>query len=352
MKVNLKLDLDKRQKIIILLILLSFVILIWQLHGFFSAKQSTGFNISQSEPTKSQPVFAPSPMPAHAIQPIVNSAEADAVQQKYLSLVNEYQLVEMEKMIAQDEASIAQSRAQSAESMAKIAQLTGETPNFNNTNNSSSSHSGDYELIYTGEDNHQWTATLRKQGQFNDVTAGTILPDGTKIVSVDDNGVTMIQGDIKKLITFNGITIISEHNKAEQVEKKSEPKPVKSPEIIKPTIKKMTVLPSLPVPQNLEKPLNLVDITKLNKNAYTIQLIRGSNLTQIKNVISQNNLESHTQVIKMTHLGQTVYIAIYGNYPDSDTAMDALDDLPAQLQKLNPFVKKASDLQLEMGKKS
>jgi septal ring-binding cell division protein DamX len=354
MKVNLKLELDKRQKIILVLILLSLGILIWQIHGFFSDKQTVELNKNVSYPVKSKSISPPLPSQVNPVQPVLNTSETDAVQQKYLSLVNEYQLVEIEKMIAQDEASIAAARAQSAESMAKIAQISGETPNYKGGNgNAAVSNSGEYELIYTGEDNHQWTATLRKQGQFNDVTAGSVLPDGSKVVSVDDNGVTLMQGEVRKLVTFNGVTPLPHQNVTPQEEVRPKPTQVKLVE--KPTapmVSKAVLLPPLPVPQNLVNSSHSLDITKMDKKAYTIQMILGDNLSQIRSLINQYKLENQTQVIKVMRSGQTVYIAIYGNYPDIDTALDAMDELPAQIQKLKPFVKTAGDLQLEMEKKS
>lgn len=264
MKINFKGVLDKRQKIILVLILISLVVLIWQIRDFMG---DSNVSSTSSKPAHSPVVSNPPTQQSSSLSSAAsiissnqnksNSAD-EAVQQKYLALVNQYQLVEVEKMIAQDEASIAQSRAQAAEALAKASQISGQSQNLAwdavNNNHSGELNSSDYELIYTGQENSQWTATLKKQGQFNDVTAGTHLSDGTEILAVNDNGVTLEQNGVKKLLTFNGVTVIDQKTDQKQAEKLVKPK--------QKTIETASKKSALPVPANL-------GMTKSTKKVYT-----------------------------------------------------------------------------------
>lgn len=301
-------------------------------------------------------------------------------------MVNEYQVVEMERMIAQDEAAIAQSRAAQAESLSKMNQIMGNSNNSGMNFGGASLHttsvsdlSADYELIYTGEDNHQWTATLKKAGQFNDVTAGSVLSDGTKILSVDDNGVLIADPKgVRKLITFNGSEPVSATSTDELPSSKSAPSVEKQPEVettrqtskFEATITPKKISVELPKPVTLTKPLpqpnktvasqvitpkpadvikqdktsKPLDITKQDKNAYTVQLIRGDNFEDIQHLITENHLKNHAQIIKIKNL----YVGIYGLYPHAKEAQAALNQLPKELQEEGAFVKQIGDIQSQM----
>lgn len=230
-------NLDKRQKVILGFIVIALVLLAWQIY-----KLTGGESALSSAPTSATPSNVATPT-AGTPKPTVNYAGAAAAvrtnavetaamlsnsaattsdaadsvadpttkmandQEKYLELVNEYQMSEIQRMIAEDQASIAQSRFNAAQALEKISQLSGGSANLNDlSGNQDATASSDYELIYTGEDSGQWTATLKKNGQFNDVTAGSVLPDGSKVLTVDDNGVLVQEGSNKELVTFNGVT--------------------------------------------------------------------------------------------------------------------------------------------------
>jgi len=372
-------NLDKRSKIIIGFIVAALVILIWQLSLLFGSGGSRTSSLSKSAMNTSMKEMKEAANPTEVLskrneetaQTLAENVKdtsgmnVSANQQKYLQLVGEYQMLEIQKMIAQDQAQIAQSRVATAEALAKIGQSGGMNPG--DISVGSTDVSSDYELIYTGEDDGEWTATLKKNGQFNDVTTGSVLPDGAKILSVDNNGVVIQVNNLKKLVTFNGVTPFDEHVKPLQLapvktETKIEaPKPKE--ETTKPIedIQKEVVAKAVvPVPAKVEPAVvpkvvatNVtagMDISKADKNAYTIQVVADNSLDTINDFIKEHKLSDHAQAVKIMRNKKPWYIGVYGVYKTAAEAQNAIDDLPDAVQDEEPFVKRVSDVQLKMEK--
>jgi hypothetical protein len=334
-------------------------------------------------------------MPGSTTGSTIGSATAvSSSQQQYMQLVNEYQLAEIQRMIAEDNAAIAQSRYDAAQSMVKMAELTGDANpgamGLGASVDNQSANSTDYELIYTGEDNNQWTATIKKNGQFNDVTAGSVLPDGTKILSVDDNGVVIQQADnTKKLVTFNGVTPFVDNTNNSATPAPATPipatpvpaallppakpvvKPVANPVTTNPVIKpvanpatnKTTAVSSMP-PSTAVKPAAVTAvklkpaekntpiiilapnaIMSANKNAYTIQMIADNNFASVNDFITANQLQNKATVVKTVRRNKPWYIAVYGQYDTFAAANQAIQQLPRQLRTQGPFVRRIGDVQ-------
>jgi septal ring-binding cell division protein DamX len=410
-------NLDKRSKVIIGLIVVALIILIWQLSLLF------GGNVSLKPAPKIETMSIKKAIDPRDVIARHNQETASllatgventtgdnaaANQQKYLALVNEYQMLEIQRMIAQDQAAIAQSRAATAEALAKVAQAGGTASAADlGMNDASVNNTSDYELIYTGEDNGEWTATLKKNGQFNDVTTGSTLPDGAKILSVDDNGVLIQSGNQKRLVTFNGVmpvdsnaaiaapqqatTVVKPIISAE-VEKEA-PKPAaatleaKSLAAEKPlpskseaTTQKVeqppkAILPPMqPVPTKPVAPKTVApapvkaaappvlpkvvatnvsadfDITKADKNTYTIQVVADNSMETVAAFIKENHLSGKAQAIKTLRGQKPWYIGVYGSYPTASEAEAAIEHLPEAVQDEEPFVKRVSEVQAKMEK--
>jgi septal ring-binding cell division protein DamX len=407
-------NLDKRQKVILGLILLALMVLIWQIYKL-AGGNNTMPQAAPAVTTAATVVKTSSTMPAaasavrtNAIEtaamlsnaaataPGVNSASDSmaANQQKYLELVNEYQMSEIQRMIAEDQASIAQSRYNAAEALSKISELSGGTVNLNDLAGANNqTNPNDYELIYTGEDNGQWTATLKKNGQFNDVTAGSVLPDGAKVLTVDDNGVLLQVGTAKMLVTFNGVTPFNTDSNSSSITPPSPqpsqkglqllpnkniaapasavtahvPKVVAQNSAVKANLAPVTVAtPSAQSPDSvpLKQPNlaaakivasgNSAPITahtgfmEMNKNDYTIQIVADDQINSVNNFIATNGLQTNATTLKTMRNGKPWYIAVYGDYSSSATASDAIAKLPNHLHSEKPFVRRIGDVQTKV----
>lgn len=401
--------LDKRQKFIFALIAIAAVILIWQLYSLFggetavlSTAPKTQTITSLKEVASPTEVVNPEPVPSvgKAVQAAAATGtakpsatpEVSESQQQYLALVNEYQMVEIQRLIAQDQAAIASARASMADSLAKINQAgasnLGSAGALASSIVAAGNQPGDYELIYTGQDNGEWSATLKRNGQFNDVTAGSILPDGDKVLSVDDNGVLIQQGDIKKLVTFNGTTVVNDKPQADQpgaqpaaalqtqlqspppakaksveITKSSVKSSVETTESVKtqsppvtlppPVLEKPPVLPQVVAtnaPAVVDKTNTTFDISNANKRHYTIQIISEADFNAVKNYVARNGLKNKAQVLKVWRNKKPWYIAVTGDYANTSAANRAIKDLPGAVQDEGPFARRIEDVQSEMVK--
>ncbi len=395
--------LDKRQKFIFGLVVIAIVILVWQMVSLFGGESSP---LSTKPKVQTITSLKETGSPTQVMQPARQTAQPTAQtekssspeinenQQQYLALVNEYQLVEIQRLIAQDQAAIASARASMAESLSKMNQAgagnAGGAGALASSIAAANNQPGDYELIYTGQDNGEWSATLKRNGQFNDVTAGSVLPDGDKVLSVDDNGVLIQQGDVKKLVTFNGVTVVN-NKPADQytapeaaglqsqfqtpvqtpapAAKSAIKKESKSTQTTTQTTTKVTTQDTGPSPVvPAEKPLVLpkvvatnalpvvpnvntrFDITNTNKRYYTIQLVSEADFDAVKAFVAQNGLKNKAQVVKVWRNEKPWYIAVMGEYSNSAAANRAIQKLPLAVCDEGPFARRIQDVRSEMVK--
>lgn len=236
---NLLSKLDKRQKKIFAILCVVVVILIWQVFSLFSTNNSTP-PVKVAAPKGT----APTPRLAHSVAPKPAAGAAVDVsgntQEEYLRLVREYQMAQIQRMIAEDNQAIALAKQRAAEAMVQTSKLLG---NGNVTVNNNNNNVRGYQLVYTGEQEQGgWTATLKKDNQTFDVMEGKQLPDGFRVESIDENGVVLMQGSVKKLITFSGEVQTAQQtapttNQAEPLKVnqiKPAPAPVQTTAIVKP----------------------------------------------------------------------------------------------------------------------
>lgn len=212
-------NLTKKQQIQVSLIVVCVVILFWQLYQAFRspadavppvpAKDAKGTaNIAYPATNLLSDAGHPSQMPAS--KPAADTAAAtlpalEGPGAEYTRLSSELQLIQMQRAIAESYEAIAVAKRNTAKAMAETAQIMGGSVTMpGGTGMEPPRISNDYELIYTGQEGGQWTATLKKNNQTFDVVPNTVLGN-MKVVRIDDNGVTVVQGNERKVITFNGI---------------------------------------------------------------------------------------------------------------------------------------------------
>ena len=359
---------DKRQKIIAVFLVVAMVILGWQVYALLGDKTGSSSHLSFGSRLKE----ASNPSD---VTNVPGSAESKAsttpYQQQYMKLVNEYQMLQMQSMIAQTQATIAKSRAQTAEALSKLNDLSGGNTDIVDLGlvQSTSNDSGDYELIYTGQENGKWTATLKKGGQFNDVTADTALPDGTKVLTVNDSGVVIVENNVKKLVTFNGITAFTEPTAApvpadKPAEKSADDnKPVEKPaeksadkpaeKAVEKPVEKVAEKPAEKTVATSTAPLApkvvatgspVLDITKANKNDYTIQLFADREEDTVNDFIADNKLGGKALALKTKQSNGLWYIGVYCDFLTVDEANKALKELPASAKEEGAFVRRIDNV--------
>lgn len=221
------------------ILVLVVVLFVWQVYElFWGANLPQDISRPQSVAAPEKPLASTTILPATASTlsgaqaanaaangqlppPPVNTASDDNsgsagvdpnsdAQTEYLKLVNQYQMAQLQRMIAEDNEAIAVARRNAAQAMSDTTKLAGDGSVPISATSDSSGVSG-YELVYTGQQNDgSWTATLKKDGQTFDVDAGKLMPDGSQVISVDENGVLISQnnGAVKKLVTFSGEVVL------------------------------------------------------------------------------------------------------------------------------------------------
>lgn len=237
--------LDRKQKIILTLIIIAAAYLIWQIYDMFfanavsapatmtaptaqsfqpinnaapttpaaSTAQSTVITMSNpATPTATTAMSAPKESPAATttLKEMTLQAPLSPDQVKYLQLVSRYQLVKMQRMVTDEEAALVGSKEKIAELNQQIAKFGGATSLESGstavTSEPSATSPTGYQLMYIDYQNGRWTATLNKNGQFQETNVGSTLSDGTRILKIDQNGVVISQDNKTYLLNFYGST--------------------------------------------------------------------------------------------------------------------------------------------------
>lgn len=396
--------LDKRQKILISLLAVVVLVLIWQVYGLFANDKSviTGEVAKGDRPVAptinnrlllnnqtvrgNQPI-APTAGAATAVDPATNS------QAEYLRLVNEYQMAQLQRMIAEDNEAIAVAKRNAAQAMSDTAKMAGSADSLvassSDDNNGDQDNSNTYSLVYTGQQNDgQWTATLKKNGQTYDVIPGRQLPDGSQVTSIDENGVLLNQAQNagKLLVTFSGVTQINNKpvinnvnslgeqsslkNTVAQPAKMVAIKPV-APKPIVSLVATVVKKPAAPAPivvvkksENNIVPKVVASVVKtvaktpapalvksntqpvLISTGYTIQLTSDHKLSDAQDFIAAHQLQNKATYFHVkTKQGSEWYVAVYGQYSTRADAQKALNTLPTKVRSEGAYVVSASDIQ-------
>jgi len=427
--------LGNRQKVVMTLIIIAVGFIAWQVYELFGGEQFTVTpthipevprTITQMRPQPTQkvlptihkrPELTASGAPA-TIKPatftratqfevtptgVTERTALSQDQSQYLHLVNQYQIVKMQRMLVEEEAAIAAAK----QKISKIDKETGivsgtltDTP----TAEQISPTSG-YKLMYLDFQSGKWTATIRIAGRFQEVANGTHMIDGSKVINIDKRGVVMQKGDVVRLLTFAGsarikyvplthpkkmshadknikkitqpiIHIQPEHMASTQLTEMEHKRAVKKlmallASATKPTPLR-TIQPHVSLPQHKSLALNqkqehslnplksILDkeqtlntnlqtpsekkLLSANKNDYTIQMMGSRNPEVIKAFIKANKL-SNGMYFHTTYLNKKWYVLVLGIYQSYRQAQLAVDTLPPNLSALTPWVRPIRSVQ-------
>lgn len=221
--------LDRKQKILIPLIIIAFIIVIWQSYNIFSGPKlpDVGGGMKaqkQTAPMVAPAALAPAPTTAATSQAMPPSAPetaangltqkefpeelpANTEQSQYLKLVNQYQLLKMQHMLLEEEVAIAAAKQ-------KIAQMNIDAGGQGYSDSDSGytdsgvitpADENALNVVYIDYQDGRWHATLNNHGQFEEVVIGSRLSDGSKIISIDRRGVVTKRGNQLLKLTFGGV---------------------------------------------------------------------------------------------------------------------------------------------------
>jgi hypothetical protein len=221
---------DNKQKVLITLIVIALAYVLWQVYSqFFRGPSTAAVPAPATRPVAARPAppagrsrgeegaAAPSssrtlspvqPAPKNAIPTpggFTLEAPINDYQNKYLELVNEYQLLRMRRMIVDEEASIASAE----ERIAKINQTAGRGAGELSVTGETTNPTG-YKLMYIDFQNGEWNATLSKEGRFLEVNMGDVLIDGARIIQINQQGVVIEKNQNRYLLTFYGTKSLGE----------------------------------------------------------------------------------------------------------------------------------------------
>lgn len=255
--------LDKRQKILLPLIILAFAYIAWQIYDLFfvdlSAPKETSLNpttivqptpIPQANPAEIQKAqdavvlnthsssTMPSTQPstetslASPTQPSIfasgqKSGGADqsaitAEQSEYLRLVNRYNLLKLKHLLLEEEAAIAAAKHRIVKSRSEITSMGGNAEWEEDLNLDGASPKAGYELVYLDYQKGRWNALLNRGGRFFEVHEGMQLMNGDRVVSVGKEGVVINHNNQLFQVTFDGSRLLSENEKTPNPEASSE----------------------------------------------------------------------------------------------------------------------------------
>jgi predicted transcriptional regulator len=229
-------NLDKKQKILIPVTVVVLGILGWQIYGFMgensastrAAKSGAMRPVADSVARVNRVIANNEAGPEASSKPAAIISEQDKQRLKdvsqsdaeYLKLIQEYQLLQVQRRIAEDTRAIAVAKLETVKALAEASKFGG-SGNSGPHTVSMGSMDTDYKLVFTGQEAGQWTATLKMNDQLMDVVTGTTLPDGYKVTAVDGDAVTLQRADKQKIISFLGVNESQVPKQAENITKQT-----------------------------------------------------------------------------------------------------------------------------------
>jgi hypothetical protein len=256
----MNLNLDKKQKVLLVLVVLAFGFIVWQLYGIFgggspavknqAATNTTSIVTKTQQPAvvQQQRSIPPVQQPASAVvapkersvADISSLAEGGSTQSQYVQIMNQYQILKMKRLLLEEEVAIASARQRIAELNSKTVELGGSVDEgadvagagaggFSDMDGSASAGedvvSGEGskiigKVVYIDSQDGQWHATLNYRGKFTEVTVGSELDGGVQVIAIDKSGVVLKKGSRLTKLTFSGSQVIdmqSEKQEANQV---------------------------------------------------------------------------------------------------------------------------------------
>ena len=383
-----------KQLIIVTLTIAAFLFLVWQVYTLIhtditpnnTAKANT-FRTTAQEVTILKPPQQKSLPPHMKTVPVFN-----AHQKEYMELISKYQLAKMQRQLLEEEVEIASAQQRIAVLNLQTRKLTGEKnlPSTFQDNEIHETHQKDpYQLAYLDHQGKDWTAILYKDGHYQEITAGTALEDGKRVVAVNQQGVVLKQAHQRFLLSFNGMT-------AEPTVQLTQKKPIDNVPVLndfynlshiqnhllntllptnqkvlprihaqQPIVAMQKVWPvttaesknaSIPLESTM-KPLHdaprvikaytldEILLLELPPSSYTIELKGSFNKQSLEQLAEMNNLGPKATYYTITRDGKPWFTLLYDHFNTKQEAETKLKQLPETLLQQKPQLQVVAEIQ-------
>jgi len=200
---------DNRQKIIAAVFVVILLIIIWQAYGLIGG----GGSVSPT-PAANQTGRTAAPVATTTVVVSAKPSQAEMTPQerqlmrdqeenqaRYLTAVNQLQLLKITKDIADLNQSISSARLNTVENQRKILEMVNPPAPAPTTFTKITTTTGDlganvsYTVISVSKLKNQWNAVLNQRGNLYTVQVNDVLPpDGSKVIAIDKTGVTLLKG--------------------------------------------------------------------------------------------------------------------------------------------------------------
>lgn len=349
-------SLSKNQLPLISLACLSLIFLISQVlyliaTAFFHKAPSSPTRILQNVPVNLIP----------SLQKNNSDLAASSQNKAYIALADQYQYLQMEHKLLNEQIAVAKLRNE-------LAQINTQNDNttINSTNPTNKILAANYQLVYLSQENQRWTATIANDDNYQSVQAGDQLDDGSKVMAIDQNGVTLLSGQQKLLLTFNDTKKIadlaaaisqkvsSKINEVQQTQNALLAKKVANTdqEINRLAEAEQDVYSGhlhsqAESPHHSDEPFTLDEILLLElppKN-YTIRVAQDGSLSDLKKLIAKFHLDPKAMLFHFKKDQKTEHVLIFGDFASKEQAEDALNKLPPSLLQLTPQIVTMSEVQ-------
>ncbi len=221
-------SLPLKQKAIAFLFLMLAIFAVWEIIGLFRGKNAAAAAAPASKPISQlqaqavQPAAAKAPVirntqsaPLKA-QPVAESTppttivltQQEQVQSKYVSALNELQMLKIQKEIAETSQAIVAAKLATTTAEKSITNLLSENEGSKNPPPqpvaSPMEAGGGYSVQSVSMEQQQWHAVVRFKDRLYNVTAGDMLPPDRSIVkSIDQRGVTLDTGGMEQRVPLS-----------------------------------------------------------------------------------------------------------------------------------------------------
>ena len=201
--------LDKKQRVVLVLTIIALLFLTWQIVDLIRGDVSSAPAPAPQTTTKTAAAAnVPEPKPAS----VKSTGSKDnplrtqiASQRKeYLQMADQFELAKMQSQLLKQELDIAKTKQQISQTNQSISGISNVSSLGGAEANNAKLH-----LVYVGQVNGQWSATVSQGGQYTTVSVGSILPNGSVVSSVNQQGITYRLGGKTLLLGFNGQTVVA-----------------------------------------------------------------------------------------------------------------------------------------------
>ena len=208
--------LDKKQRVMLVLTIIAIAFLAWQVIDLIGGDVSSSSSAAKPVATTTAATTANVPEPTKAsITDAKSSNNASPVRQQvasqrkeYLQMADQFELAKMQSELLKQELDIAQTKQKISETNQKISGAVSGVGG--SAAGAQPGAGGSLRLVYLGQINDRWSATVADNGQYATVTTGSVLPNGSVASVVNKDGVTYRLGGKTMLLGFNGPIVASD----------------------------------------------------------------------------------------------------------------------------------------------